>query len=163
MSILQVKPDKYYELLKHPDSRSPFVPTQRPKLDEIDLRILRELQDHGRITNVELSKRVGISAPPCLRRVRALEDQGIIEGYHGRINGQALGYQVTVFAMVSLNSQAETDLVAFEERMAQFPMVRECHMLQGEIDFMLKIVAEDLASFQHFLTEKLTSAPMWKA
>ncbi|MEM9123660.1 MAG: Lrp/AsnC family transcriptional regulator [Pseudomonadota bacterium] len=132
---------------------------QRNKLDPIDTRILTELQAEGRITNVELAKRVGISAPPCLRRMRALEDAGIIEGYHAQINPPALGYQVTVFAMVGLNSQAESDLLAFENHVAQFPMVRECHMLQGEIDFILKIVATDLASFQHFLTEHLTSAP----
>lgn len=132
---------------------------KHPKLDAIDHRILSELQANGRITNVELAKRVGISAPPCLRRVRALEEMGLIEGYHARINPQAMGFQVTVFAMVGLNSQAEDDLVAFEERMAQFPMVRECHMLQGEIDFILKIVAPDLATFQRFLTESLTKSP----
>lgn len=131
----------------------------RSKLDHTDLKILAELQDDGRITNVELARRVGISAPPCLRRVRALEEHGFIEGYHARVNQQAMGYQVTVFAMVGLHSQAEDDLVAFEARMAQFPMVRECHMLQGEIDFIVKIVAPDLQTFQRFLTEHLTKAP----
>jgi DNA-binding Lrp family transcriptional regulator len=129
------------------------------KLDDIDRKILIELQDDGRMTNVELSKRVGISAPPCLRRVRALEEAGYIHGYHASLDPQALGFQVTVFAMVGLHSQAESDLLAFQDLVASWPMVRECHMLNGEIDFILKIVAADLSVFQSFLTEKLTSAP----
>lgn len=132
---------------------------KRAKLDEIDRLILHELQADGRITNVELSERVGISAPPCLRRVRALEEAGFIRGYHAELDPQALGYEVTVFAMVSLRSQAEADLVAFEEMIAEWPMVRECHMLNGEIDFILKCVAHDLKEFQRFLTANLTSAP----
>lgn len=132
---------------------------KRVKLDAIDLQILNELQNDGRITNVELSERVGISAPPCLRRVRALEKSGLIRGYHADLNGKALGFEVTVFAMVGLHSQAEADLKAFEALVGSWPLVRECHMLNGEIDFMLKCVAPDLATFQSFLTEKLTPAP----
>lgn len=130
----------------------------RPKLDDIDLRILRELQADGRMTNVELASRVGISPPPCLRRVRALEEEGLIEGYHARVNARALGFEVTVFAMVGLSSQAEADLRAFEARAARWPLVRECHMLNGEIDFLLKCVAPDLSTFQSFLTGQLTAA-----
>ena len=111
------------------------------------------------MTNVDLSKHVGISAPPCLRRVRALEEEGVIKGYHADIDGKALGFEVTVFAMVGLHSQAEADLQAFESLVATWPDVRECHMLNGEIDFILKIVAPDLSTFQSFLTEKLTPAP----
>lgn len=132
---------------------------QRVKLDLTDLKILRFLQDDGRITNVDLSERVGISAPPCLRRVRALEKAGLIRGYHADINGKALGFDVSVFAMVGLHSQAEADLQAFEAMVEAWPEVRECHMLNGEIDFILKIVAADLSTFQSFLTERLTSAP----
>ncbi|MEQ8747809.1 Lrp/AsnC family transcriptional regulator [Pyruvatibacter sp.] len=132
---------------------------QRVKLDAIDRKILDELQADGRMTNVELSKRVGISAPPCLRRVRALEEAGLIEGYHAQLSERDLGFDVTVFAMVGLHSQAEADLRAFEERVNAWPLVRECHMLNGEIDFILKCVAPDLASFQSFLTESLTPAP----
>ncbi|MCK9994110.1 MAG: hypothetical protein Dbin4_02630 [Alphaproteobacteria bacterium] len=132
---------------------------QRVKLDEIDRLILREMQADGRITNVALSERVGISAPPCLRRVRALEEAGFIRGYHAELDAKALGYEVTVFAMVSLRSQAESDLVAFELMAASWPIVRECHMLNGEIDFILKCVAHDLSEFQRFLTACLTSAP----
>jgi len=128
-------------------------------LDDIDLTILDLLQRDGRISNVDLAGAVGLTAPPCLRRVRALEDRGLIQSYHARINGPALGYMITIFAMVSLKSQAESDLKAFEDYVATLSEIRECHMLNGEIDFMLKIVSHDLQSFQHFLTAKLTSAP----
>ncbi|WP_415184071.1 Lrp/AsnC family transcriptional regulator [Phaeovulum sp.] len=128
------------------------------KLDEIDRKILAELQADGRMTNVELAKRVGISAPPCLRRVRTLEEAGFIRGYHADVNPRELGFEVQVFAMVRLHSQAESDLSAFEARCRAWPLVRECHMLNGEIDFILKCVAPDLSTFQNFLTEGLTSA-----
>ena len=132
---------------------------QRVKLDEIDRRILADLQADGRITNVELARRVGISAPPCLRRVRALEQAGYVRGYHADLSAELLGYGVTVFALVGLNSQAEQDLVAFERRVASWPMVRECYMLAGEVDFILKIVAKDWDAYQQFLTRELTAAP----
>ena len=128
------------------------------KLDPIDRKILAELQAEGRMTNVELARRVGISAPPCLRRVRSLEQAGYIRGYHADINPRELGFEVQVFAMVRLHSQAEADLSAFERRCRAWPLVRECHMLNGEIDFILKCVAPDLSTFQNFLTEGLTSA-----
>ena len=129
------------------------------KLDPIDRRILAELQADGRMTNVELARRVGISAPPCLRRVRTLEEQGFIRGYHADVDPRALGFEVQVFAMVGLHSQAEADLSAFEAQCRAWPLVRECHMLNGEIDFILKCVAPDLSTFQSFLTEDLTAAP----
>ena len=129
------------------------------KIDAIDRKIMAELQADGRMTNVELSKRLGISAPPCLRRVRMLEEQGLIKGYHAQVDSRALGFEVMVFALVGLSSQAEADLVAFEELCEDWPLVRECHMLNGEIDFMLKCVAPDLSTFQTFLTGDLTSAP----
>ncbi len=128
-------------------------------LDEIDRHLLAELQSEGRITNVELASRVGLTAPPCLRRVRALEEAGIIRGYHAELDPASLGFTITVFAMVSLKSQAEEALRTFEEHMGTLPEVRDCHMLNGEIDFMLKIVSHDLQSFQEFLTSKLTPAP----
>ncbi len=132
---------------------------RRVKLDRIDRRILRALQAEGRITNVELARRAGISAPPCLRRVRALEEAGIIRGYHADLAAEALGYEVGVFAQVGLSSQAETDLRAFEELVATWPEVREAYMLTGDADFLLKIVAADWDSYQRFLSAKLTSAP----
>ncbi|WP_425051674.1 Lrp/AsnC family transcriptional regulator [Psychromarinibacter sp. S121] len=128
------------------------------KLDPIDRQILAELQADGRMTNVELAKRVGISAPPCLRRVRTLEEQGFIRGYHAEVDARQLGFEVQVFAMVGLQSQAEADLSAFERRCRDWPLVRECHMLNGEVDFILKCVAPDLSTFQTFLTEQLTAA-----
>jgi DNA-binding Lrp family transcriptional regulator len=131
----------------------------RAKLDKIDKKILRELQGDGRITNVDLAKNVGISAPPCLRRVRALEELGYIKSYHARLDSAYLGYSVTVFALVKLTSQAEQDLLEFERRIKEWPMVRECHMLAGDVDFMLKIVAKDWDDYQEFLTHELTAAP----
>lgn len=131
----------------------------RVKLDAIDRHILQDLQEDGRMTNVELAARAGISAPPCLRRVRALEKAGYIRGYHAELNAKALGFEVAVFALVGLHSQAESDLVAFEQRVAGWPLVRDCFMLAGEVDFLLKIVARDWDEYQNFLTAELTSAP----
>lgn len=128
------------------------------KLDPIDRKILAELQANGRMTNVELAKRVGISAPPCLRRMRTLEEAGYIRGYHAQVDSRELGFEVQVFAMVGLRSQAEADLSAFESRCRAWPLVRECHMLNGEVDFILKCVAPDLSTFQSFLTGELTAA-----
>ena len=128
------------------------------RLDPIDRKILAELQADGRMTNVELAKRVGISAPPCLRRVRTLEEAGFIRGYHADVDARELGFEVQVFAMVGLQSQAEADLSVFEERCRNWPLVRECHMLNGEVDFILKCVAPDLSTFQSFLTEDLLKA-----
>lgn len=128
------------------------------KLDQIDRQILAQLQADGRMTNVELASRVGISAPPCLRRVRTLEEAGYIRGYHADVDPRELGFEVQVFAMVRLRSQAEADLSAFEGLCRAWPLVRECHMLNGEIDFILKCVAPDLSTFQNFLTENLLKA-----
>jgi DNA-binding Lrp family transcriptional regulator len=128
------------------------------RLDAIDWKILGELQAEGRVTNVELARRVGISAPPCLRRVRALEEAGYIKGYRALLDERLLGFEVTVFAMVHLTSQAESDLSAFEDFVRAQPLVRECWMLSGEIDFVLKCVAPDLKTLQAFVAE-LTAAP----
>ena len=129
------------------------------KLDRVDLRILRDLQDNGRMTNVELARRAGITPPPCLRRVRALEKAGYIRGYHADVDPEALGHGVTVFAQVGLASQAESDLTAFQELVRGWDEVRECHMLAGETDFLLKIVAADWDAYQRFVTKRLTAAP----
>jgi DNA-binding Lrp family transcriptional regulator len=132
---------------------------RRIMLDRIDRSILQNLLKDGRITNVELARRAGISAPPCLRRVRALEESGIIRGYHADLAPEALGYPVTIFAQIGLSSQADADLKAFEQLVATWPEVREAYMLAGETDFLLKVVAPDWDSYQHFLSAKLTSAP----
>ena len=131
---------------------------KRVKLDRIDRRILQDLQEDGRMTNVKLSKRAGISAPPCLRRVRALEEAGYITGYHANIEPKKFGFNVTVFAQIALNSQAETDLENFEEQVRSWTEVRECHMLAGETDFLLKVVTTDWEAYNTFLTTKLTPA-----
>ncbi len=128
-------------------------------LDPTDWRILNELQHNGRMTNIDLARRVGISAPPCLRRVRALEKAGIIEGYRCLIDARKVGFELTAFAMLGLASQAEADLLAFENRVRDWPIVRECHMLSGETDFIRKCVAPNLASFQDFIINELTAAP----
>ena len=127
------------------------------KLDSIDQRILAELQANGRITNVELSRRAKITAPPCLRRMRALEKAGYIKGYHAELDGKLLGFEVTGFVFVGLASQNDHDLKGFEERVRSWPTVRECHMLSGEVDFLLKCVARDLSAFQTFITDTLTA------
>src|ERR1700749_3101402 len=127
------------------------------KLDSIDLRILAELQANGRITNVELSRRAKITAPPCLRRMRALEKAGYVKGYHAELNGKALGFQVAGFVFVGVASQKDADLKHFEERVRSWPEVRECHMLSGEVDFILKCVATYLSAFQNFLPETVNA------
>lgn len=132
---------------------------RRTKLDKIDRKILKDLQEDGRMTNVELAHNVGISAPPCLRRVRTLEESGYIESYHAKINPAAMGYTVTVFAQVRLTSHADTDLKKFEKQVREWELVRECYMLAGDFDFILKIVAKDWDAYQNFLTNDLTAAP----
>jgi DNA-binding Lrp family transcriptional regulator len=126
------------------------------KLDQIDLRILQELQNDGRITNVELARRAGISPPPCLRRVRALEEAGFIRNYHAELDPEAVGFEVGFFALVGLDSQAESVLSAFEEEVGAWREVRECHMVRGPSDFVLKIVARNTAH-ENELTTRLTA------
>ena len=131
----------------------------RPNLDSTDWRILKELQADGRMTNIALATKIGLSAPPCLRRVRALEEQGLIGGYAALVDEAALGFALTAFAMVRLHNQAEADLRAFENRLLGWTIVREAHMLSGESDYMLRCVARDLTSFQDFVLDELTAAP----
>jgi DNA-binding Lrp family transcriptional regulator len=126
-------------------------------LDSIDWKILRELQDDGRMTNVELSRRVGISAPPCLRRVKRLEDSGIIRSYRALLNAPALGMDVVAFCLVGLNHQSDAELKAFADRTRGWPIVRQAWMVSGESDFMLHCVTSDLTTFQTFVIEELTS------
>ena len=131
----------------------------RAELDAIDWKILRELQQEGRITNVELSRRVGISAPPCLRRVKRLEETGIIRGYRALLDAPALGQSVVAFCLIGLHHQSESELKAFAERTRGWPIIRQAWMVSGESDFLLHCVAGDLGSFQSFVIEELTSAP----
>jgi DNA-binding Lrp family transcriptional regulator len=141
-------------LMKRPTTELPELPV----LDAIDRRILLELQADGRITNVELARRAGISAPPCLRRVRRLEEAGIIRGYQADTDPQKLGWEITFFAVVGLDSQKESVLAAFEQAVGSWPEVRECHMIRGGGDFLLKLVARDTAH-ENLLTQRLTGSP----
>ncbi|MDD5586594.1 MAG: Lrp/AsnC family transcriptional regulator [Alphaproteobacteria bacterium] len=129
------------------------------KLDRVDLRILRELQKNGRMTNVDLAREAGLSAPPCLRRVRALENAGFIRGYHADIAPDKLGFGMTAYINVELVNHAEADVQNFINLVNSWPQVRECYLLTGETDFLLKIVSEDWEAFQKFLTSHLTTAP----
>ena len=128
-----------------------------PDLDFTDHRILGELQRDGRITNVELARRVGLSAPPCLRRVRRLEEMGVVRGYHAEVEPASLGWQITFFALVGLETQKQTVLDAFETMVTAWPEVRECHMIRGGGDFLLRLVARDTAH-ENNLTARLTGA-----
>ena len=132
---------------------------QSVKLDKGDWRILYELQNDARSTNVALAEKAGISPPPCLRRVRALEQAGIISQYRALLDAPRLGFELTMFAMVGLASQAEADLLNFEEAVNGWPIVREAWMLSGEVDFLLKCVAADLQTAQQFVINDLTKAP----
>jgi DNA-binding Lrp family transcriptional regulator len=129
-----------------------------PDIDAVDRQILAELQQDGRMTNVELARRVQLSAPPCLRRVRRLEEQGVIRGYHADLDPVALGYEITFFALVGLETQKEAVLSAFESMVTEWPEVRECHMIRGGGDFLLRLVARDTAH-ENALTSRLTGAP----
>lgn len=130
-----------------------------PRLDATDLKILRELMADGRVTNVTLAQRAGITAPPCLRRVRTLEETGVIRGYHARVDETMLGYNLIVFVMVTLHNHAQADLKAFEDAVLRWPQVRESFMMSGETDYMLKCVARDMPAFQEFLLQELTPTP----
>ena len=131
----------------------------RSRLDKIDKKILDKLQVDGRVTNVELASGVGISAPPCLRRVRMLQEAGYIKSYHAKLDPVKMGYGVHIFAMVTLKNQAEEDLSAFEKYAARFSMIRECHVLTGDVDYFLRIVAKSWDSYQEFLMDNLVAAP----
>ncbi len=129
------------------------------RLDAIDWRILRELQGDGRITNLALAEKVGLSPPPCLRRVRALEEAGVITGYTVLMDEKMLGFSIEAFVLVGLHNQSEADLRAFENRILAWPFVRQAHMLSGESDYILQCMAPDLDSFHDFVLREVTSVP----
>ncbi len=136
----------------------PSQDTELSQLDAIDRRILLELQQNGRMTNVELASRAGISPPPCLRRVRRLEEAGLIRGYHAETDAQKLGWQISFFAVIGLDSQKQSVLDEFEALIGAWPELRECHMIRGGGDYLLKFVAKD-AAHENQLTARLTGAP----
>ena len=129
------------------------------KVDDIDMIILRALQEDGRVSNVDLAEKAGISAPPCLRRLRNLEDTGLVKGYTARLNGPALGYNITVFIKIALASTTDSDLKAFMDKIQEWPQVREAYALAGDSDFLLKVCAKDWDDYQKFLLEVLPTAP----
>lgn len=130
----------------------------RGRLDTLDWAILKELQADGSIANAALARKVGLSAPACLRRVRALEEAGIVTGYRALLDPGALGYEVVCFAMVQLSAQGQAELAAFQEAMRRWPLVRACWTLSGDVDFLIKAVSPNLAAFQTFVAE-LTALP----
>ena len=133
--------------------------TTSSQLDTIDWKILKELQSDGRISNVALAARVGLSPPPCLRRVRALEQAGYISGYRALLDTAELGFDVQLFAHVGLKSQAEAELNAFAARVRNWPLVRECYAVSGGADFILKCTGRDIHAMQDFVIKELTAAP----
>ena len=125
-------------------------------LDEIDRRILASLQAHARLRNVELAEQVGLSASPCLRRVKRLEETGVIRGFATLVDPEAVGLPVSVFVQVTLERQAEAALEAFESHITEWPEVMECYLMTGDADYLLRVVAADLTAYQEFLMNKLT-------
>lgn len=134
------------------------MPVTTADLDAIDWKILKTLQANGRTTNVDLASIVGISAPPCLRRVKKLETNGIIKGYRALLNGPALGQSLVAFCLIGLHRQSDVDLKAFAAKCANWPLVRQAWTIQGEADYLLHCVAPDLLTFQDFVIDGLTGA-----
>ena len=132
---------------------------QKVKLDSIDLKILSQLQNNGNITNLALSQAVGISPPPCLRRVKALTQAGYITGYHADIDAKLLGYNMQSMVFVEIEKQSDMDLDNFKTYIQNFDTIRECYLISGTSDFILKCIARDWDSFHHFVTHTLVSAP----
>jgi DNA-binding Lrp family transcriptional regulator len=126
------------------------------KLDEIDHALLRHIQEHARISNVELADRIGLSPAPCLRRVQALERAGVIRKYVALLNPHAFGRDVTVFVQISLDLQVGGRLDTFEQQIMQRPEVLECYLMTGDSDYLLRVVVPDVAAYERFLKEALT-------
>jgi len=129
----------------------------KKELDGIDLKILRILQDEGRISNLDLSKKIGMSPPPTLRRVRDLEKKGFIDGFRANLDPSKLGYDLTAWIFISLKNQNEESLNAFEKLVWGWETIRECYMLNGEVDFILKSISKNMAEFNDFLSQNITS------
>jgi DNA-binding Lrp family transcriptional regulator len=129
----------------------------RDSHDETDLEMLEILQWDGRCSVSSLAARVGLTAPPCLRRLRTLEEDGTIKGYHAVIDPTLLGFHVTAFVFVSLKSQTTKNIREFERFARDWPIIRECHFLHGRTDFLLKCVSEDLSTLQYFLEHFVAS------
>ena len=132
------------------------------KLDHIDISILAALQDNSRISNAELSAKVNLSQTPCLRRLRRLEQSGLIERYSVQLNDQMIGTNVSAFVFVKVNKNTSSNASAFESAVANLPEVTECCVLAGAHDYMLRVSTATLQSFEIFLKEQPTNVPMGK-
>ncbi|MFA0160482.1 Lrp/AsnC family transcriptional regulator [Vibrio splendidus] len=128
-------------------------------MDEIDKKILAELQSNARLTNQELADRVALSPSPCLRRVRALEKQGIIRGYHASVDQEACGLPVNVFVLVKLEKPTEENMRDFEQHIEVIDEVLECFLMTGNHDYLLHVVSESLKSYEQFIRKQLTRLP----
>jgi Lrp/AsnC family transcriptional regulator, leucine-responsive regulatory protein len=133
------------------------MPTER--LDELDRKILEQLQADGRMTNQELSEQIGLSPSPCLRRLRNLENEGVIRSYVALVDPEAVGLGVTAFVRIRLDQQDDRHLALFEEAVAEFPEVMECYLMTGEADYQLRVLVGSLGEFEDFLRRKLTRIP----
>ena len=131
----------------------------RLALDRIDRNILAQLQQDGRMANSDLSQRVGLSPSPCLRRVKALEETGVIRNYVALVDPAAVDLSVSVFVSVTLERQVEERLDAFEAAVVRWPEVLECYLMTGEADYLLRVVVPDLAAYERFLKDHLTRVP----
>jgi Lrp/AsnC family leucine-responsive transcriptional regulator len=129
------------------------------KLDRTDRAILHELQLDGRLSNVELATRINLSESACLRRVRNLEELGVISGYAMLVDQRQVGYPSTVFVQISLDRQQREDLENFERAVSRVPEVMECYLMTGEADFLLRVVASDAADFEQLHSNYLTRLP----
>ncbi|MCI5047047.1 MAG: Lrp/AsnC family transcriptional regulator [Aquisalinus sp.] len=125
------------------------------KLDQIDRKILHHLQENARITNADLAEKVGLSPTPCLRRLRRLESEDIIKGYHTEVNREALGIGVTVVIMIKLEREDEASLRSFEAEISERPEVVECYLVTGKFDYFLRVIIPNLVDYEAFLSETL--------
>ena len=130
------------------------------KLDDIDRKILRILQGNGRITNTQLSKEIGLSPAPTLERVKKLEICGIIKGYHARLDKEQVGIGVSTFILVSLKGHNKANIQRFTESIEDIEEIIECHHITGSGDFILRVVSQDIASYQKLMIEKVTDIPV---
>jgi DNA-binding Lrp family transcriptional regulator len=128
-------------------------------LDAIDRKILRTLQADGRATNVDLSAAVHLSAPQCFRRVRTLEERGVIRGYRAQVDAASLGLGVTAYVSVTIDGGQFGQVRRIEAQICDFPQILECHTVSGDHDYLLKVVARDLKSLSQFLTDRLMQVP----
>ena len=135
------------------------MPSDPHKLDQTDRRILRELQNDGRISIADLSKAVGLSATPCQRRVRELERAGVIRGYSCKVDAQAAGYEIEAFVQVTLEKHAAFTIAEFIDELRKIPNVVQCYSLTGQYDALLRVLAPSVAGLEHILMTRLVKIP----